>query len=92
MIKGVFNILAKYYHIIEVVIDNGGFHLINAGIAYGDIVFQLILLILLILLFVFISLFLMNYIIKGVKKNKQLDEMNRKLDELIKKSEKENMK
>lgn len=66
--------------------------MINAGIPYGDVVFQLILLILLILFFVFISLFIMNYIIKGAKKNKQLDEMNRKLDELIKKSEKENMK
>lgn len=40
---------------------------------YGEIVLQLVLLILAILFFVSICLFLLNSIIRGVKRNRKLD-------------------
>jgi uncharacterized membrane protein len=61
----------------------------TGGIPYGDFVFQLIILIGIILIVVLVSMFFINKILRNVKKNKELEEINRKLDELVKGKEKE---
>ncbi|WP_088068432.1 hypothetical protein [Gottfriedia luciferensis] len=57
------------------------------GIGYGEIVLQLVFLILAILFFVFICLFLLNSIIRGYKKSRDLGESNQ-----IKEKNKEEIK
>ncbi|WP_088014374.1 hypothetical protein [Gottfriedia acidiceleris] len=44
---------------------------------YGEIVLQFVLLLLAILFFVFICLFLLNSVIKGVKRNKNFEGIRR---------------
>ena len=64
----------------------------GAGIAYENIVVQLILLVLAILFFVTLCLFLLNYLLRGFRKSKKLNEMNHKLDKLMKEKNNEEIK
>jgi predicted Holliday junction resolvase-like endonuclease len=62
------------------------------GIPFDEMVVQLILLILTILFFVSICLFLLNYMIRGIKRKNEMNKINLKLDQLKKEKDREDIK